>query len=1093
MRFGSCSAVCVAVVEAAAALGFAMPAAAAALNVRTVRWSAADASVPHDTWSGAAITLKGVSSVAGPQITATWDFGDGSDAVTGAVSTNTISAVHQYSGQPGTIFKATLTVVDATSGERESAVYTVAVREKSLASEVNVAIDEGLWQLYERMRTTQMDERTTALAVLAFERNGHLDSGNPADPYTEAVSAGLQRLIELKANDCWASSAIRAAGSLNTRTSTGRTYRQILDGLAGTGSTKGQARANESPEERLLDLAQQGAGRADARWATLESQIRDRNDFNVDAERLLALSEAMRLQKPAPIQYMHSAAGLGDLDWYAAQRSLGDTTDGVARTILNQQRSEGGPRSEPPIEIARRVLTQTRQPLDSPQPSVNNVTGQINVNRTALVFNRISGTYNTTLTLANTTGGSIPGPLTLGLPNLTATVTLANSGGTFNGDPYIAIQSGALDPFASVNLALQFNNPPQGPVSFTPTIYSGSFPPGSLQLTCPAGTATVGTAYDSFLTATGAVQPYTFSVSIGSLPHNLTLDPTTGEITGMPDEAEDPSFTGSVDDSSGGTPQNTTVGCSINVTEPNHPPVAEAQSPSTNENAALPLTLTGTDADGDPLTFAIGTGPSNGTLGSFSGLACSGNPSTCTVNVTYTPSNDYNGSDSFTFKVNDGKADSNIATVSITVNFVNQTPSFTKGSDVTVSDAAGAQTVSHWATNLNPGAPNESSQILSFIVSNNNTSLFSVQPAIDSSGTLTFTPATGVFGSALVSVQIHDNGGTSNGGSDTSAIQTFTITTTLTTTGSFVDTTQADFQAGTPTNLDLNTSPGDVLLAAPTNIDQQNVTLGTSGVGITTTTWGGQTFTPSVSGTLTRADINLFCSGCTGTTPNLTLSLRATSGGLPTGADLASATITGFNNGAAVFYTATFGAPPTLTAGTQYALVIRPTANPSPGTYALTRSGTATAGSDVYAGGTRVSGATSGTVWSIPLTGGVSTDAGFKTYVFSGYSSSGDLISTVKDSAPGAGTTTWSSISWTATTPANTSVQFQVAASNSATGPFTFVGPDGTNATFFTTSGASLAEFDGFRYLEYHAFLATTDSTVSPTLSDVTINYSTLQ
>jgi uncharacterized repeat protein (TIGR01451 family) len=310
---------------------------------------------------------------------------------------------------------------------------------------------------------------------------------------------------------------------------------------------------------------------------------------------------------------------------------------------------------------------------------------------------------------------------------------------------------------------------------------------------------------------------------------------------------------------------------------------------------------------------------------------------------------------------------------------------------------------------------------------------------------------------------------------------------TAPTSACLTDTTQADFQTGTPTNVDLAASPGDVVLGKP-DLDQQNTTLGTSGVGITTTTWGGQTFTPSRSGQLTAVDINLFCSGCTGTTPNLTLSLRATSGGLPTGADLASATVTGFNNGAAVFYTATFGTPPSLTAGTLYAIVIRPTANPSPGTYALTRSGTATAGSNVYAGGTRVSGATSGTVWSIPLTGGVSTDAGFKTHVDSGFGSPGDFISGVKDSNPPAGDTpTWTTFSWTASVPANTSLQFQVAASNSASGPFNFVGPDGTPATYFTTSGASLSQFNGFQYLQYRAFFATSDGTVSPTLNDVTV------
>ena len=303
------------------------------------------------------------------------------------------------------------------------------------------------------------------------------------------------------------------------------------------------------------------------------------------------------------------------------------------------------------------------------------------------------------------------------------------------------------------------------------------------------------------------------------------------------------------------------------------------------------------------------------------------------------------------------------------------------------------------------------------------------------------------------------------------------------------DTTQLDFQSGVPTAVDLVASPGDVILAKP-SLDQQNGTLGTSGVGITVTTYGGQTFTPAVTGTLTKVDVNLFCSGCSGTTPNLTLSVRATSAGLPTGADLATATITGFNSGSSAYYTGTFASPPTLTAGTQYALVIRPTANPSPGTYALTRSGTSTLGSDVYAGGTRVSGTTSGTVWSIPLTGGVSTDAGFRTYMDSGFFASGNLVSGTKDANPAVGLTThWTTLSWTATTPANTSVQFQVAGSNSPFGPFNFVGPDNTAGTFFTTSGASLSQFNGLRYLQYKAYLATSNSAVTPTLSDVTVCY----
>lgn len=306
------------------------------------------------------------------------------------------------------------------------------------------------------------------------------------------------------------------------------------------------------------------------------------------------------------------------------------------------------------------------------------------------------------------------------------------------------------------------------------------------------------------------------------------------------------------------------------------------------------------------------------------------------------------------------------------------------------------------------------------------------------------------------------------------------------------DTSQSDFQTGVLTNVDLTTSPGDITLSR-SSLDQKNTTIGTSGVGITTTTYGGQTFTPAVSGNLTKVDINLFCSGCTGTTPNLTLSIRNTSGSLPTGADIASATITGFSNGgAASYFTATFASPPTLNAGTQYAIVIRPTANPSPGTYALTRSGTSTAGADVYSGGTRVSGATSGTVWSIPLTGGVNTDTGFRVYINSGYLASGNLVSGVRDANPAAGfSPRWLTLSWTATTPANTTLQFQAAASDSVNGPFNFVGPDGTASTFFISSGALLSQFNGFRYLKYEALLSTTDSSVTPTVNDVTACFDT--
>ena len=88
------------------------------------------------------------------------------------------------------------------------------------------------------------------------------------------------------------------------------------------------------------------------------------------------------------------------------------------------------------------------------------------------------------------------------------------------------------------------------------------------------------------------------------------------------------------------------------------PPVANGQSISTNENTAVSGTLTASEFDSNPLTYAIVSGPADGTLTSFNAL---------TGAFTYTPTTDTFGSDSFTFTASDGVSTSTAATVSITV------------------------------------------------------------------------------------------------------------------------------------------------------------------------------------------------------------------------------------------------------------------------------------------------------------------------------------------------------------------------------------------------------------------------------------------
>ena len=300
------------------------------------------------------------------------------------------------------------------------------------------------------------------------------------------------------------------------------------------------------------------------------------------------------------------------------------------------------------------------------------------------------------------------------------------------------------------------------------------------------------------------------------------------------------------------------------------------------------------------------------------------------------------------------------------------------------------------------------------------------------------------------------------------------------------DTTQTDFLMGVGTNVDVTTAPGDVTLLNAPNIEQQNTAGTTTGTGvISNASWAAQTFTEGVTGQLVKVDFPMFCSSSPAGTPctlnpNLNVSIRATSGGLPTGANLASASIAGNISGATATFTATFASPPTLTAGTQYALIVNTGSTGAATTgYFWIRSSPST-----YAGGQRVISVDSGVSWSADST----RDFNFHTYVQTGYSAAGNLVSSTKDSNPAAGLTPiWTTLSWNGSTPANTSMQFQIAGSNNPGGPFTFIGPDGTAGTFFTTSPGALTSLYNRRYAKYKAYLATTNNAVTPVINDVSM------
>ena len=109
----------------------------------------------------------------------------------------------------------------------------------------------------------------------------------------------------------------------------------------------------------------------------------------------------------------------------------------------------------------------------------------------------------------------------------------------------------------------------------------------------------------------------------------------------------------------------------------NQVPTANPISGFTNEDETLPMTLTGFDPDGDPLTCSLDTDATNGTA------IVNAN---CTA--TYTPDPNYNGNDSFVFQVDDGHGGTDTATMSVTVNPQNDEPVFNAISNGTIAEGS---------------------------------------------------------------------------------------------------------------------------------------------------------------------------------------------------------------------------------------------------------------------------------------------------------------------------------------------------------------------------------------------------------------------
>jgi hypothetical protein len=302
----------------------------------------------------------------------------------------------------------------------------------------------------------------------------------------------------------------------------------------------------------------------------------------------------------------------------------------------------------------------------------------------------------------------------------------------------------------------------------------------------PPANATQGAPYRHEVAAADSDPGATLTLTAPTLPAWLTLTPTgngTATLSGTPGSADvgTHSVLLRVTDGTNSVEQ----GFTIAVDNVNDVPdfrigpdqtVREDAGPQTVTSWATGIVAGLPNEASQTLTFLVigNTNPR---------LFAAGPAVTPDGRLTYTPAPNANGSATITLALQDnggtangGRDTTDPRSFVITVNPVNDAPSFARGADQAVNEDAGPQTVA-WATALSAGPADEAGQALTFLVTGNtNPGLFSAGPIVSSAGVLSYTPAPNVSGSATITLALQDNGGTANGGQDTSAPQSFTIT-----------------------------------------------------------------------------------------------------------------------------------------------------------------------------------------------------------------------------------------------------------------------------------------------------------------------------
>ncbi len=235
----------------------------------------------------------------------------------------------------------------------------------------------------------------------------------------------------------------------------------------------------------------------------------------------------------------------------------------------------------------------------------------------------------------------------------------------------------------------------------------------------------------------------------------------------------------------------------VRVTARNDAPTVVGSSQSTAEDTVLIGALSGSDIDGDSLSYLLVTDATNG-------IAVV-NPD---GSYRYTPNADYNGDDSFSYKVNDGRVDSNIAIVTLTVTTVNDAPVSSAGSLTTSQDVAGSGVLV--ATDI------EGDALVFSIATQATDGVVVIDDAM--TGAFTYTPNTGYAGNDSFSFRAND--GTLDSNISSIAITVTDINDAPTATSASITTAEDMASVGvTPTVFDADSGDSHTFAieAQPTN------------------------------------------------------------------------------------------------------------------------------------------------------------------------------------------------------------------------------------------------------------------------------------